>query len=267
MSSQPRPLYLVLISVHGLIRGDDLELGRDADTGGQTKYVVELARALAARPDVQRVDLLTRRIEDPTVSPDYAEPVEPLGDKARILRIDAGPPEYIAKEALWDHLDTFVDNASSLLREQERPPDLIHAHYADAGYVGARLTHQLGIPLVHTGHSLGRVKRRRLLASGLDRGAIETRYNMARRIEAEEEILGAASLVIVSTSNEIDEQYALYDHYQPERMRVVPPGTDLARFHPPDGTERDAPIARELDRFLGSPEKTDHPRPLAPRRA
>jgi sucrose-phosphate synthase len=36
-----------LISVHGLIRGHDLELGRDADTGGQTKYVVDLARAIA----------------------------------------------------------------------------------------------------------------------------------------------------------------------------------------------------------------------------
>ena len=45
-------LYIVLISVHGLIRGTDLELGRDGDTGGQTKYVVELARALAAQADV-----------------------------------------------------------------------------------------------------------------------------------------------------------------------------------------------------------------------
>ena len=39
--------YLVLISIHGLIRSHDLELGRDADTGGQTKYVVDLAKALA----------------------------------------------------------------------------------------------------------------------------------------------------------------------------------------------------------------------------
>jgi sucrose-phosphate synthase len=255
MSSEQRPLYLALISVHGLIRGHDLELGRDADTGGQTKYVVELARALAERPDVERVDLLTRRIQDPGVSADYARPIEELGAKVRILRIDAGPPEYIPKEALWDHLDSFIDNAMVLLRDTERPPDLIHSHYADAGYVGARLAHILGVPLVHTGHSLGRVKRRRLLASGLDRDAIETRYNMSRRIEAEEEILGAASLVIVSTTNEIEEQYAFYDHYQPERMRVVPPGTDLARFHPPDGNEREAPITKELARFLGAPEK------------
>ncbi|MEZ5841577.1 MAG: hypothetical protein R3D02_14495 [Hyphomicrobiales bacterium] len=48
--------YILLISVHGLIRGQNLELGRDPDTGGQTLYVVELARALARRPDVARVD-------------------------------------------------------------------------------------------------------------------------------------------------------------------------------------------------------------------
>ena len=39
--------YILLISVHGLIRGQELELGRDADTGGQTKYVLDLARSLA----------------------------------------------------------------------------------------------------------------------------------------------------------------------------------------------------------------------------
>ena len=45
-------LHLVLISIHGLIRGKDLELGRDPDTGGQTLYVVELARALGEQDDV-----------------------------------------------------------------------------------------------------------------------------------------------------------------------------------------------------------------------
>ena len=62
MTSAEPKLYLLLISIHGLIRGHDLELGRDADTGGQTLYVVELARALGEREDVARVDLVTRRI-------------------------------------------------------------------------------------------------------------------------------------------------------------------------------------------------------------
>ncbi len=57
-----QPLYFVLISLHGLVRGHEMELGRDSDTGGQVKYVVELSRALARHPGVHRVDLLTRLI-------------------------------------------------------------------------------------------------------------------------------------------------------------------------------------------------------------
>ena len=55
-------LYIAMFSIHGLIRGENLELGRDADTGGQTQYVVELTRALAGRPEVARVDLITRQM-------------------------------------------------------------------------------------------------------------------------------------------------------------------------------------------------------------
>ena len=61
-------LYLVHISIHGLIRGGDLELGRDADTGGQCKYVLELVRALAEHERVGQVDLLTRQVIDSKVS-------------------------------------------------------------------------------------------------------------------------------------------------------------------------------------------------------
>ncbi len=250
-----RGLHLVLISVHGLIRGRDLELGRDADTGGQNLYVVELARALGRHPRVARVDLITRRLHDPEVGPDYARPVEALGAHASILRVPSGPPDYLPKEALWDHLDSFADNTLALLRERGGTPDLIHSHYADSGYVGSRLAGMLGVPLVYTGHSLGRVKRRRLLAAGLSAGQIEARYNMARRIEAEERSLASAERVITSTRQEIEEQYELYDHYQPDQMEVIPPGTDLERFRPPDGREGEAPIARELARFLRDPHK------------
>ena len=94
-------LYLALISIHGLVRGENLELGRNADTGGQVKYVVELARALAEEPGVSRVDLLTRLIEDQRYSSDYAAPLEPLSEKARIVRIPCGPKRYVRKEGLW----------------------------------------------------------------------------------------------------------------------------------------------------------------------
>ncbi|MHB1084032.1 MAG: HAD family hydrolase [Thiobacillus sp.] len=250
-----KPLYIVLISVHGLIRGQELELGRDADTGGQTKYVVELARALGERADVEKVLLLTRRIIDDQVDADYAEPFEALSEKAGIVRIECGEQKYLPKEMLWDSLESFSDNALDYLKRQSRLPDVIHSHYADAGYVGALLSHQLGVPLVHTGHSLGRTKRKQLLASGIKRSEIEATYTISRRIEAEETTLGVAERVITSTQQEIEQQYGLYDFYQPDRMRVIPPGTDMEKFFPPQGNEKDSVIAHDLKRFWAQPNK------------
>jgi len=241
--------YFLLLSVHGLIRGHDLELGRDADTGGQTKYVLDLARSLAERDDVGRVDLVTRRVTDPSVSKDYSAPFEILSSKANIIRIDAGPDEYIPKEQLWDYLDTLMDNLVNWLNGQPRMPDFVHSHYADAGYVGVRLANLLGIQLIHTGHSLGRDKRKQLLAKGLSHDEIERNYNIDRRIDAEEDVLANASLVITSTQNEIDEQYGLYNYYDPKRMEVIPPGTNLQQFYPPVDGEYIS-FSKQLDRFL-----------------
>jgi sucrose-phosphate synthase len=243
-------LYIVLVSVHGLIRGHNLELGRDADTGGQTKYVVELARALAAHPDVDRVDLLTRQVIDPKVDDDYRAPLEELGGGAWIVRLPCGPRRYLRKEVLWPHLDGFVDNAIQHIRRVGRRPSAIHSHYADAGYVGARLAQLLGVPLIHTGHSLGRVKRQRLIDNGMRAELIEGQYKIAQRIEAEEIALGNAALVIASTQQEVDEQYSQYENYHPKRMMVIPPGVDLERFHVPKRNERFTHIEDELKRFL-----------------
>jgi sucrose-phosphate synthase len=252
--SEEASRYFLLISVHGLIRGRDLELGRDADTGGQTKYVVDLARSLAAFDPAAQVDLVTRRIVDDAVSADYAQRIEPLGDNCRILRIDCGPEAYIAKEQLWDYLDMFVDNLHAFLKQQNLTPDLVHGHYADAGYVGVRLANHLGVPLVFTGHSLGRDKRRRLLANGMSREDIEKTYNVARRIDAEELTLANADLVITSTQNEIEDQYGLYSYYDPADMDVIPPGTDLDKFRPPAADE-DFGFIEKLQPFFREPDK------------
>lgn len=255
--STEQGLYIVLISVHGLIRGRDLELGRDADTGGQTKYVIELARALAAREDVWRVDLLTRQVTDPKVSPDYAVPEEHIADKAYVVRLPAGPRRYLRKEVLWPYLDSFTDHALQHVRRIGRVPDIIHSHYADAGYVGSRLSSLLGVTLVHTGHSLGRVKRERLIEQGVKEESIENQYNMSQRIEAEEIVLDNATLVVASTQQEVDEQYSTYDNYQPKRMMVIPPGVDLHRFRPSSATEARPRIWQAVRRFL-----THEKRPL-----
>lgn len=248
-------LYIVLVSLHGLIRAEEPELGRDADTGGQVLYVLELARALARHPEVGRVDLLTRQVFDPKVGPDYARAEERLAPNAYLVRIPFGPRRYLRKEVLWPYLDSFVDNAVKHLRRVGRSPDVIHSHYADAGYAGSRLAQLLGVPLVHTGHSLGRVKRERLLAKGIRPAVLENQYNLNQRIEAEEITLGNAALVIASTTQEVEEQYSQYENYHPKRMVVIPPGVDLERFHPPGRDALRAPIVQELKRFLRHPRR------------
>jgi len=255
MGAKGHSLYILMISIHGLIRGEDLELGRDADTGGQTKYVVELTRALARQASVGQVDLVTRCVRDAGVSADYGMPTELLDPKARLIRITAGPDAYIPKEELWGHLDTFTDELFSWLHRQPRLPDVLHSHYADAGYVGVRLSHLMGLPLIHTGHSLGRDKVRRLLALGLSVEEIQQRYRMAERISAEEEVLNSANLVITSTHNEIEDQYELYDCYTPDKMSVIPPGTDLNQFHPPSFGDGPVAFASTLDKHLRVPDK------------
>ena len=254
-ASHRRGLYLILITVHGLVRGKDMELGKDADTGGQIKYVLELARALAAHDEVERVDVLTRQVIDGKVSPDYAEPVEELSPGARIIRLPCGPRRYLRKEVLWPYLDSFADQALKHIRRVGRIPNVIHAHYADAGYVGRRLCSLLEVPLVFTGHSMGRVKLQRLKANGVSDENIERQYHINERIEAEESALDLADLVITSTKQEVEEQYLLYDNNQPQRMVVIPPGVDLERFYPPRRGRFKPAIYEEISRFLHVPER------------
>ena len=262
LSAHP-PVRIALLSLHGLVRGVDPELGRDSDTGGQVKYVLELARALGKRPEVAQVDLITRQILDDRVGPTYAAIQESLGEKARIVRLPFGPKRYLRKEALWPFLDLFVDQCLLYFRRNGMP-DVIHGHYADAGYAGAQLSRLLHVPYVFTGHSLGRVKRERLLEQGeQSRSDLEQTFQFSARNEAEEIALETASLVITSTSQEVREQYELYEHYQPDRMEIIPPGVDLDRFctsaSDPVGKavddRADDPLVKSLHQFLREPHK------------
>ncbi|KAK4266638.1 hypothetical protein QN277_027528 [Acacia crassicarpa] len=316
-----KKLYVVLLSLHGLIRGENMELGRDSDTGGQIKYVVELARALAKMPGVYRVDLFTRQISSPEVDWSYGEPTEMLtsssGDDdnidagessgAYIIRIPFGPRDkYLRKELLWPYVQEFVDgalahilNMSKVLGEQVgggQPvwPYVIHGHYADAGDSAALLSGALNVPMVLTGHSLGRNKLEQLIKQGRQsKEDINSTYKIMRRIEAEELSLDAAELVITSTKQEIEEQWGLYDGFDVKlekvlrararrnvnchgrfmpRMAVIPPGMDFSSVEiQEDSPEVDGeltqlsgdgaspkalpPIWSEVMRFFSNPHK------------
>lgn len=249
-----RPLKITLLSLHGLIRAKDAELGRDADTGGQVKYVLELAAELSHQSQVESVELLTRQIVDDAVDPTYARLEEPITENAKIVRLPFGPKRYLRKELLWPYLEVFVDQALSHFRRSGLP-DVIHGHYADAGYAGAQLARLLHIPYVFTGHSLGRVKRERLSSGGQNRETLEKRYKFSTRIEAEEVALETAAMVVASTNQEVEQQYQIYEHYVPDRMEVIPPGVDLTAFHPPAAGDPPPAFRQQLQRFLTEPDK------------
>ncbi|KAL3532289.1 hypothetical protein ACH5RR_005810 [Cinchona calisaya] len=310
-----KKLYIVLISLHGLIRGENMELGRDSDTGGQVKYVVELARALGSMPGVYRVDLLTRQVSSPEVDWSYGEPTEMLPPRnseglsemgessgAYIIRIPFGPKDkYIPKELLWPYISEFVDGALSHILQMSKVlgeqigsghpvwPVAIHGHYADAGDSAALLSGALNVPMLFTGHSLGRDKLEQLLRQGrLSRDEINSTYKIMRRIEAEEISLEASETVITSTRQEIDEQWRLYDGFDPilerklrarirrnvscygrymPRMAVIPPGMEFHHIVPhdgdmdgetegnEDGKSPDPHIWAEIMRFFTNPRK------------
>lgn len=143
---------------------------------------------------------------------------------------------YIAKESLWPYIPEFVDRALTHIVDMARAladqvdgvggkpawPYVIHGHYADAGEVAARLAGALNVPMVLTGHSLGRNKFEQLLKQGrLSRDDINTTYKIMRRIEAEELGLDAAEMVVTSTGQEIEEQWGLYDGFDVKLERKL----------------------------------------------
>lgn len=262
-----RKLYIQMFSIHGLVRSHDMELGRDADTGGQIKYVIELCTYLSKHEQVDRVDLFTRWISDKTVSEDYSRSVEEVNEKFRIQRIRCGGAKYIRKELLWPHLDEYIDKTVKLIKREFRLPDIVHGHYPDGGYVAMELARIFGVPLVYTGHSLGRVKKEKLLQDGMSEEEMIRKYKIDRRIYAEEDVLRYADLVITSTRQEIDAQYGLYRNKGLPDYQVIPPGLDIEKFYPyyhdflparvkdEQDTYAHASVVSELSRFFMYPDR------------
>lgn len=210
---------------------------------------MELARALGSTPGVYRVDLLTRQVSAPGIDWSYGEPTEMLTPRntegftdekgessgAYIVRIPFGPKDkYIPKELLWPHIPEFVDGALNHIIQMSKVlgehigsgdpvwPVAIHGHYADAGDSAALLSGALNVPMIFTGHSLGRDKLDQLMKQGRQsRDEINLTYKIMRRIEAEELALDASEMIVTSTRQEIEEQWRLYDGFDPVLERKL----------------------------------------------
>jgi len=260
-------LYIQMFSIHGLLRSKNLEMGRDADTGGQIKYVIELGKALSRHRNIRQVDLCTRMVKDKSVSEDYARPVEQVNDIFQIVRIQCGGKKYMRKELFWPHLDEYIDKTMKAIKRTKNIPDVFHGHYPDAGYVAMHLAEFFGTPFIYTGHSLGKSKLNRLLNEGMREQDIIKRYKIDHRIAVEEEVLKKADLVVASTRQEVNDQYGQYDYGDLPRFRVIPPGLDIQKFYPfyhdmlPESEKKEielyahASVLEGLNRFFMYPDR------------
>jgi mannosylfructose-phosphate synthase len=208
---------LAMMSIHGYV--DAAPVLGATDTGGQVTYVLELAKGLAKLGVT--VDLYTRLF-------DNRARFEDVADGVRIVRIPCGPPGFVRKEDMLQYLPEFVDNTYEFVRSDGNEYQLLHSHYWDAGYAAMKLSPRLGIPFIHTSHSLGAWKQERM---GGDPEEMERVFRFKERIAAEKEILTAAAALTVTTPAGVAKYKRLYD-FESKDMIVIPPGVDVHRFDP-----------------------------------
>jgi sucrose-phosphate synthase len=238
-------MFVLHVALQGCLRGGGVVFGLTADTGGHIRYLLDLVAASSQDAGIARIVIATRLFHG-ALGPDYAVPEERISDKVTLVRLPSASPDYRVKEAMHAEVDSFARNLMGWIAAQPQPPDLIHAHYADAASVATLIEDALGIPFVFTAHSLGRVK-----AAMLGHGA-EACPDLGRRIAAEEGALARARLVVASSRDEAEVQFAGYAAYDPGRIRVLPPGSDLARFAAAEPLPR---VDATIDRFLHEPGK------------
>ncbi len=206
------PRRIAMVTVHT----SPLDQPGTGDAGGMNVYVVELSRRLAALG--VEVDLVTR-----ATSSDLP-PVVELEPGVTVRHVTAGPFEGLAKEELPAQLCAFT---SGLMRvEAAREPgwyDLVHSHYWLSGQVAWLAAERWDVPLVHSMHTMARVKNL-ALAEG------DAPEPPARAI-GEAQVVAAADRLVANTDEEGEQLVDLYDA-DPDRVVTVPPGVDLDVFSP-----------------------------------
>jgi glycosyltransferase involved in cell wall biosynthesis len=204
----PNRQAIALISDHG---DPAAEIGKE-QAGGQNVYVRQVGEALAKLG--WQVDMFTRKVraEDPAIvqhSP-----------YCRTIRLVAGPQEFIHRDQVFDYMPEFVEAFQKFQTKEGANYPLVHTNYWMSAWVGLQLKQQSNIQLVHTYHSLGRVKYQ----------AVSQRPAIAdTRLAIERQILEEAACIVATSPQE---EEALRSLVSPEgRIEVIPAGTDVENFH------------------------------------
>jgi D-inositol-3-phosphate glycosyltransferase len=201
---------IAVVSMH---TSPTASLGQNAN-GGMNVYIREVCSAFS-RCGIA-TDVFTRRVgaDDPEV-----ERMAPL---SRLVYLPAGH-DHSDKYQLQHHVDEFAAEALAFIDDHKLDYQLLYSHYWLSGLVARSMKERLGLPWVHTAHTLGLVKNRQL--------APYAKPEPAERIRAEREIAQEADLLVASTEDESNDLAVLHGA-DSDRIAVVAPGIDLATFFP-----------------------------------
>ena len=194
-----------------------LEQAGIGDAGGMNIYVAESAARIAAQG--VEVDIFTRR--DHLDLPAIVE----LSPGVNVHHLDAGHDLHLTKEQVPAHFPEVSAELTKAL-SGKKSYDLIHSHYWLSGKVAMPVAKELKLPLVHTMHTVARVKNLNLAEGEVPEPMI--------RVQGETQIVAAADALTANTDAEAASLVSLYGAC-PDIVRVVTPGVDLYNFTPGAG--------------------------------
>ena len=192
------------------------------DAGGMNIYVLESAQRMVAMG--VEVDIFTRRTE--SESPEIVE----ISKGVRVRYFDCGHG-HLTKEQMPAHILGLSKEFLRIVKDEKY--DAIHSHYWISGKVAMPAAAKLRIPLIHTMHTMARVKNLNLAEGESPEPMI--------RVQGETQVAAAAQALIANTDSEAASLVSLYDAC-PDTVHVVNPGVDLFTFTPGKGRK----VAREL---------------------
>ncbi len=220
-----------------MVHTSPLDQAGMGDAGGMNIYVCESAQQMAAQGI--KVDIFTRRANN-----DHPDVVD-LGNGVRVIHLNVGPVHGVTKEALPALIPDLSQEFKKALKAEQY--DVIHSHYWISGKVAMPVAKELGIPLIHTMHTMARVKNLALAEGEIPEPMI--------RVQGESQVVAAADALIANTDAEAASLVSLYEAC-PDNVSVVSPGVNLSMFTAGNGKQvarksLDLPVDAHIVTFVG----------------